>query len=100
MNLTRAIKNATNIVKESGDPSRDATFELQGQMEDAVTIVKGQVIKVSRDHREHPCLPRSNRYKRKGHRRSPGQSQQQCKRRTGSCQKAAFLVQQNLIIPG
>jgi hypothetical protein len=46
MNLTRAIKNGMNIVKESGDPARDgATFAMQGQMEDAVAIVKGQVIK-------------------------------------------------------
>jgi hypothetical protein len=46
MNLTIAIKNATNIVKESGDPARDgATFAMQGQMEDAVAIIKGQVIK-------------------------------------------------------
>jgi hypothetical protein len=45
MNLTRAIKNATNIVRESGDPSQDATFAMQGQMEDAVVDIKGQVIK-------------------------------------------------------
>jgi hypothetical protein len=45
MNLTRVIKNATNIVKELGDPSHDATFAMQGQMEDAVAIIKGQVIK-------------------------------------------------------
>jgi hypothetical protein len=45
MNLARAIKNATNIVRESGDPGRDATFAMQGQMEDAVAVIKGQVIK-------------------------------------------------------
>jgi hypothetical protein len=45
MNFTRAIKNSTNIVRESGDPGRDATFAMQGQMEDAVAVFKGQVIK-------------------------------------------------------
>jgi hypothetical protein len=45
MNLTGAIKNSTNIVRESGDPSRDATFAMQGQMEHAIAVIKGQVIK-------------------------------------------------------
>jgi hypothetical protein len=45
MNLARAIKNSANIVRESGDPGRDATFAMQGQMEDAVAVIKGQVIK-------------------------------------------------------
>jgi hypothetical protein len=45
MNLSRAIKNSANIVRESGDPGRDATFAMQGQMEDAVAVIKGQVIK-------------------------------------------------------
>jgi hypothetical protein len=45
MNLTRAIKNSTNIVRESGDPSRDATYAMQGQMEDAIAVIIGQVIK-------------------------------------------------------
>jgi hypothetical protein len=45
MNLARAIKSAARIVKESGDPGRDATFTMQGQMEDAVAVIKGQVIK-------------------------------------------------------
>jgi hypothetical protein len=31
--------------RESGDPGRDATFAMQGQMEDAVAVIKGQVIK-------------------------------------------------------
>jgi ribosomal protein S27E len=39
------IKNSTNIVRESGDPGRDATFAMQGQMEDPVAVIKGQVIK-------------------------------------------------------
>jgi hypothetical protein len=30
MNLSRAIKNSANIVRESGDPGRDATFAMQG----------------------------------------------------------------------
>jgi hypothetical protein len=34
MNLARAIKNSANIVRESGDSGRDATFAMQGQMED------------------------------------------------------------------
>jgi hypothetical protein len=45
MNLARAIKNSANIVRESGDSGRDATFAMQGQMEDAVAVIKGQVIK-------------------------------------------------------
>jgi hypothetical protein len=45
MNLARAIKSAARIVKESGDPGRDATFAMQGQMEDGVAVIKGQVIK-------------------------------------------------------
>jgi hypothetical protein len=45
MNLARAIKNSANIVRESGDSGRDATFAMQGQMEDVVAVIKGQVVK-------------------------------------------------------
>jgi hypothetical protein len=41
----KSNQERTNIVKELGDPSCDATFAMHGQMEDAVVIIKGQVIK-------------------------------------------------------
>jgi hypothetical protein len=61
MNLNRLIKNAMNIMKESGDPSRDgATFAMHGQMEDAAATIKRPSHQVCRDHQDHLRQPRAN----------------------------------------
>jgi hypothetical protein len=76
MNLARAIKNSANIVRESGDSGQDATFAMQGQMEDALTVIKGQIIKcLEIIELGHPHQSRSDRCERGGHRGSPGPSQ-------------------------